>query len=155
VEILVSPFIRGTILGAALVALTAQSPAPAAGDSGDFCTRLGRAVGVDEAKLADEKPGWSVNALNFGQRFIVGGSATTSVNAEAAEPATVEDYKRADAMCVAEGKGAVCRLSGPVGFRFGWKGNVLLTLVLAGESAVVRVEGSKTHCQPGAGQPGG
>jgi hypothetical protein len=106
-------------------------------------------VGIDEAKLTDQKGGWKANALNFGQRFLVGGTASTSVDAEPVEPATVEDYKRAGGMCAAEGKGAVCRLVGPVNFRFGWKGNKTVTTVLPGETATVRVEGIKTTCKPG------
>jgi hypothetical protein len=145
--------IRASILGAALVALTAQALPPDPSVGADFCTRLGQAIGLDDSKLADGKPGWSANALNFGQRFLVGGTAATSVAAEPVEPVTVEEYKRADAMCAAEGKGAVCRLVGPVNFRFGWKGNTTVTSVMPDERAVVRVEGSKTICQPGKGEP--
>ena len=140
--------IRASILGAAFVTLTGQALPTAADAGANFCTRLGQNIGLDESKLADRKAGWTANALNFGQRFLVGGTAATSVAAEPVEPVTVEEYKRADAMCVAEGKGAVCRLVGPVNFRFGWKGNTTVTPVMPHERAVVRVEGIKTICQP-------
>lgn len=141
---------RASILCAAFVTLTGQAPAPDADDGADFCTRLGRNIGLEESKLAEGKGGWKANALNFGQRFLVGGTASTSVNVEPVEPSTVEDYKRAGAMCEAEGKGAVCRLVGPVNFEFGWKGNRTVTPVLPDETAVIRVEGIKTSCQLGA-----
>lgn len=140
--------IRIGILGAAFITLTGQAPALAP-DGADFCTRLGRNIGLDEAQLSGSKAGWKAHALNFGQRFLVGGTAATSVAAEPVEPAVVDDYKRADAMCVAEGKGAVCRLAGPVNFRFGWKGSTTDTPVLPNEKAVVRVEGAKAFCEPG------
>lgn len=139
---------RVTTLCAALVALTGQAPPPVDGDGADFCTRLGKNIGIEEPKMADGKVGWKANALNFGQRFLVGGTAATLVAVEPVEPATVEDYKRADGMCTAEGKGAVCRLVGPINFRFGWKGNTTITPVLPGERAVVRVEDIKATCQP-------
>ena len=144
-------FGRAAVLCAAFVALTGQAPAPVAvaDDGADFCTRLGRNIGIDEAKLADKKGQWKANALNFGQRFLVGGTASTSVDVEPVEPSTVEDYKRANDMCVAEGKGAVCRLVGPANFKFGWKGNKTVTPVLPDETATVSVEGIKTTCQLG------
>lgn len=110
-------------------------------------------MGFDEAKLAEKKGGWKANALNFGQRFLVGGTASTSVDAEPIEPSTVDDYRRASDMCVAEGKGAVCRLVGPVNFKFGWKGSKTVTPVLPAETAVVSVEGIKTTCRPGHTDP--
>lgn len=147
--------IRGAMLCTAFVSLTGQAPAPAPDhdDRADFCTRLGRNIGLGESQLADGKGGWKANALNFGQCFLVGGTASTSVDVEPVEPATVEDYKRAGDMCEAEGKGAVCRLAGPADFKFGWKGSNTVTRVMPGETAVVRVEGIKTTCQPGAAPP--
>lgn len=143
-------FIRATVLCAAFVMLTGQAPVPVGEDGADFCTRLGRNIGLDEAKLANDKGTWTANALNFGQRFLVGGTASTSVDVEPVEPSTVEDYKRAGDMCLSEGKGAVCRLVGPINFKFGWKGNRTVTPVLPDETAIVRVEGIKTSCQSGA-----
>ncbi len=145
-------FSRAAMLCAAFTMLTGQAPAPVpiAEGAANFCIRLGRNIGLDEAKLADDKGGWKANALNFGQRFLVGGTASTSLDIEPVEPSTVEDYKRADAMCVAEGKGAICRLVGPVNFKFGWKGNKTVTPVLPDETAVVSVEGIKASCQSGA-----
>ena len=87
------------------------------------------------------------------QRFLIGGTATTSVNVEPVEPASVEDYKRVSKMCQPEGKAAVCRLTGPANFRFGWKGNVITTPVLKDEVAVVTVKGIKTTCQSGGTSP--
>ncbi len=146
---------RASVLCTALVTMTGQAPAPVPSpdDGADFCTRLGRNMGLDEAKLAEKKGGWKANALNFGQRFLVGGTASTSVDAEPIEPSTIDDYKRANDMCVAEGKGAVCRLVGPVNFKFGWKGSKTVTPVLPAETAVVSVEGSKTTCQAGNTNP--
>lgn len=147
--------IRASVLCTALVTLTGQAPAPVSipDDGTDFCTRLGRNMGLDEAKLAEKKGGWKANALNFGQRFLVGGTASTSVDVEPIEPSTVDDYKRASGMCAAEGKGAVCRLVGPVNFIFGWKGSKTVTPVLPAETAVVSVEGIKTMCQLGNTAP--
>ncbi len=145
-------FIRASILFTALVALTGQARPPVDDDGADFCTRLGKNIGIEKPKMADSKVGWTANALNFGQRFFFGGTAATSVAVEPLETATVEDYKRADGMCTTEGKGAVCRLVGPINFRFGWKGNTTITPVLPAESAVVRVEGLKTTCQPDVAQ---
>lgn len=146
---------RAPVLCIALVTFTGQAraPVPNPDDGADFCTRLGRNMGLDEAKLAKKKGGWKANALNFGQRFLVGGTASTLVDAEPIEPSTVDDYKRANDMCVAEGKGAVCRLVGPVNFKFGWKGNTTVTPVLPDETAVVSVEGIKTTCQVGNTNP--
>lgn len=140
---------RASVLCTAFVTLTGQAPAPVSNseDGVDFCTRLGRNIGLDVAKLADKKGGWKANALNFGQRFLVGGTASTSVAVEPIDPSTVDDYKRVSDMCVAEGKGAVCRLVGPVNFEFGWKGSKTVTPVLPAETAVVTVEGTKTMCQ--------
>ena len=56
-------------------------------------------------------------------------------------------------MCAAEGKGAVCRLVGPVNFKFGWKGSKTVTSVLPAETAIVSVEGIKTTCQAGNMDP--
>ena len=154
-EAVVNSLVRASVLCAAFVALTGQAPAPVpvAGDAADFCTRLGRNMGLDEAKLAEKKGGWKANALNFGQRFLVGGTASTSVNVEPVEPATVADYKRVSDMCAAEGNGAVCRLVGPVNFVFGWKGTRTVTAVRPAETAVVAVEGIKTFCQVGTTKP--
>jgi hypothetical protein len=151
----VKKFIRVSLVCAALAALTGQSPtlAALADDGADFCTRLGRNIGIDEAKLAEGKGAWTANALNFGQRFLVGGTASTSVDVEPVEPVTLEDYQRANAMCAAEGKGAVCRLAGPVSFKFGWKGKQTITPVLPNETATVSVQGSKASCQLGTADP--
>jgi len=105
-------------------------------------------MGLSGSKLAES--GWEANALNFGQRFLIGGTAATSVNVEPVEHASVEDYKRAGELCKAEGKGAVCLLTGPVNFEFGWKGNKTVTTVFPHENAVVRVEGIKAICQSDA-----
>ena len=141
--------IRASSLCIAFVALTGQTlpPALADDDSQNFCTRLGRNMGLGESKLA--RTSWEAHALNFGQRFLVGGTAAISLDVEPVEPSTAEDYKRALDMCEAEKKGAVCRLTGPANFKFGWKGNQTVTPVLPNETAVVRVEGIKTTCQLG------
>jgi hypothetical protein len=148
-------FIRVSLVCGAFLALTGQTPGPefVPDDGADFCMRLGRSIGIDEAKLAERRGAWTANALNFGQRFLVGGTASTSVAVEPIEPATVEDYKRASAMCETEGKGAVCRLSGPANFKFGWKGEQTVTPIRPDETAIVSVKGSKASCQSGAAGP--
>ena len=86
--------------------------------------------------------------MNFGQRFILGGSAATGVGVTPVEPATVEDYQRLENMCMPEGKGAVCKLIGPVNFKFMWKGRKIVTLLTTGERATILVAGTKTTCRP-------
>jgi hypothetical protein len=148
-------FIRMTLICGAYLGLTGQTPGPeiVPDDGADFCMRLGRTIGIDEAKLAERRGAWTANALNFGQRFLVGGTASTSVAVEPVEPATVEDYKRASAMCETEGKGAVCRLSGPANFKLGWKGEQTVTPIHPDETAIVSVKGSKASCQSGSAGP--
>lgn len=46
-----------------------------------------------------------------------------------------------------EGKAAVCRLTGPIDFKFGWKGNTTITPVMGNEKAIVRVDGTKAFCE--------
>ena len=135
------------------LALTGQVAAsdPLSGEGRNFCARLGAEMGLDEKKLAET--GWEAKALNFGQRFLIGGTATTSVNVEPVEPATIEEYRRVAKMCQSEGKAAVCRLTGPANFRFGWKGTVITTPVLKDEVAVVTVKGITTTCQSGGAGP--
>lgn len=147
--------IRASVLCTAFVTLTGQAPAPVPvpDDGADFCVRLGRNMGLDEAKLAEKKGGWKANALNFGQRFLVGGTGTTSLGVDPIEPKTVDDYERASEMCETEGKGAVCRLVGPVNFHFLWKGSKTVTPVLPAETAVVSVQGIKATCQLGNTNP--
>ena len=154
-ENVVNSLVRVSALFAAFVMLSGQAPPPDAGDGTDFCTRLGKNIGLEKMKATDGKNGWTANALNFGQRFLFGGTAATSVAVEPLEPATVEDYKRLDGMCAAEGKGAVCRLIGPINFKFVWKGNTTITPVLPEERATVIVEGIKTTCQSDIVQPVG
>jgi hypothetical protein len=85
----------------------ATLPSPAANSASDFCTRLAIASGIERPAAPDGQTEWTVNALNFGQRFIFGGSAATGVGVNPVEPATVEDYRRLEDMCLPEGKGAV------------------------------------------------
>lgn len=85
--------------------------------------------------------------MNFAQRFLVGGSVATGVGVIPVEPATVEDYRRLENMCLPDGKRAVCKLVGPVNFRFVWKGRKIVTLIEAGERATVTAAGTKTTCR--------
>lgn len=141
---------------ACLLALTGQTlpPAPETADN-DFCQRLAKTLGVEKVVTVNGQSKWTASALNFGQRFLFGGTAVTSVAAEPVEPATVEDYKRAKNTCLGEGGGAVCRLIGPLDFEFGWKGNKWVTPVAPGERAMVSVKGTKTSCQSGDFPPAG
>lgn len=88
--------------------------------------------------------------MNFGQRFLIGGTAVTSVGVMPVEPATVEDYRRLENMCMPEEKKAVCTLAGPVNFKFTWKGRRIVTPLAAGERATVSVAGTKATCKSGS-----
>lgn len=112
----------------------------------DFCSRLAANSGIDLP--ADAKPGagWTADALNFGQRFLFGGSTAIAVGVVPVEPAAIEDYKRLEDMCLPEGKGAVCKLVGPVIFKFTWKGRKTLTPLSSGERAVISLGGTKARC---------
>lgn len=127
--------------------LGATLPQSEGRSSGDFCARLATNSGIDKPASPDGRTSWTVNALNFGQRFLFGGSAATGVGVRPIDPATVEDYKRLEGMCVPEGKGAVCRLAGPASFSFTWKGTQVVTPVEAGERAKVTVIGTRTTCE--------
>ncbi|WP_233150533.1 hypothetical protein [Sphingomonas mollis] len=115
--------------------------------SGDFCSRLAINSGIDKPAAPDGRTEWTVNAMNFGQRFILGGSAATGVGVSPVEPATVEDYRRLENMCMPEGKGAVCKLAGPVIFNFTWKGRKIPTPMAIGERATILVAGTRTTCR--------
>ncbi|MEE4201776.1 hypothetical protein [Erythrobacter sp.] len=143
--------VRLALGSAVALSLSAASLAQTDPDTGksDFCARLAANIGVEKTKIVDGNTQWTANALNFGQRVLFGGTAVTSVRAEPAEATSVEEYQRALGMCVAEGKGAACRLIGPVDFTLGWKGESTTTRVLDGERALVRVENTKTSCHAG------
>jgi hypothetical protein len=139
---------RCVALSIVFVVLTAQSsPPPVAPASRDFCARLATNSGIDKPAASDGRTTWTVDALNFGQRFLFGGSAATGVSVTPVEPATVEDYKRLEDMCLPEGKGAVCKLVGPVEFNFIWKGRKIVTPMAAGERATITVVSTKTTCR--------
>ena len=115
-------------LSASFIVITGAAPAVSLADpTGDFCTRLARNSGIDKPSAPDGHTVWTVSALNFGQRFIVGGSAATGIGVKPVEPATLDDYHRLENMCEPEGKGAVCKLVGPVNFAFIWKGIGIIT----------------------------
>ena len=136
------------VIGLSLIGLTAQTtPPPVTASTGDFCSRLAVNSGIDRPASPDGRTQWTVSALNFGQRFLVGGSAATGIGVKPVEPATVEEYHRLENMCLPEGKGAVCKLVGPVDFNFIWKGKKIVTPVAPGERATVSVVGTKTTCR--------
>ncbi len=134
-----------------IVALLASLALGAAPDdvkaAPDFCARLATNAGIDKPAAPDGRTEWTVNAMNFGQRFVFGGSAATGVGVTPVEPATVEDYRRLERACEPMGKGAVCHLVGPVNFRFIWKGQTIVTPMAAGERATILVAGTKTTCR--------
>ena len=138
---------------ASFILLTGQTmpPSPTA-VTGDFCSRLATNSGIDRPVAPDGRTTWTVSAINFGQRFIAGGSSATGVGVSPVEPATVEDYRRLENMCLPDGKGAVCKLFDPVNFNFIWKGKKIVTPMSAGERATVSVVGTKTTCRSDVAQ---
>ena len=136
------------VLCASFACLTGQAAPPTPVTATDFCSRLAKDSEIDRSASSDGSTGWTVNAMNFGQRFIFGGSAATGVGVMPVEPATVEDYRRLEDMCLPKGKGAVCNLLGPVNFKFTWKGRRIVTPLTAGERATILVAGTKTTCRP-------
>lgn len=135
-------------LCASFFLLTGEAPPlPASAATVDFCSRLATNSGIDRPAAPDGRTVWTVDALNFGQRFIFGGSAATGVSVSPVEPTTVDDYQRLENMCFPERKGAVCKLVGPVNFNFIWKGQKIVTPMAAGERAIVHVVKTKTTCQ--------
>ena len=135
------------VLCASFFVLTSQaSPMPSGVVTDDFCSRLAKNSGIDRPPAPDGRTTWTVSALNFGQRFIFGGSTATGIGVKPVEPATVEDYHRLEDMCLPEGKGAICKLVGPVNFNFMWKGKKIVTPMANGEHATVSVVGTKATC---------
>ncbi|MEH3038328.1 MAG: hypothetical protein PGN23_17820 [Sphingomonas adhaesiva] len=132
---------------AALVTTLSLSTGAAPASTGDFCARLAENSGIEAPVAAEGRTEWTVNALNFGQRFLFGGTAATGVGLLPVEPATVEDYRRLETMCLPEDKGAVCKLVGPANFKFLWKGKRIITPLTAGERATITVKGTKTTCR--------
>lgn len=134
--------------GLAFLLLTAQSlPSAPQAPQGDFCARLAGDSGIKLRERPDGRSDWSENALSFGQRVLVGGAAAIGVGVTPVEPATVEEYRRLENMCLPEGKGAICRLVGPVNFKFIWKGRKIVTPVAAGERATVILAGTRASCR--------
>ncbi|MEG3124482.1 hypothetical protein [Sphingomonas sp. GB1N7] len=127
-------------------------PPPTSTVTQDFCSRLAANSGIDKPSSSEGPTEWTVRAMNFGQRFIVGGSAATGVGVKPVEPATVEDYRRLENMCMPEGKGAICKLVGPLNFNFIWKGRKIVTPMEVGERATIWVAGIKTTCRSEAAQ---
>ncbi|WP_245613506.1 hypothetical protein [Sphingomonas parapaucimobilis] len=142
------PMSKIIVAGLGWVALTgATLPPETALKKLDFCARLAVNIGVDKPAAPDGRTEWTINAMNFGQRFFLGGTAATGVSVTPIEPATVDDYRRAEDMCGPDGKGAICKLVGPMNFRFLWKGNRVITPIAAGEKATIWVKGLKTTCR--------
>ena len=93
---------------AAFFILTGQAlPLASGAATSNFCSRLATDSGIELPVATSGPTEWTVNALNFGQRFLLGGTAVTSVGVGAPEPATLDDYRRLENMCLPEGKGAV------------------------------------------------
>ena len=137
---------KSATLGAALMLLTAQAN-PAVVE-GDFCTRLAANAGIERPAPPPAGPSeWTVNALNFGQRFLFGGAVATGVGVTPAEPATVEEYRRMEDICMPEDKGATCNLVGQLNFKFIWKGKKVITPMRPGEHATSIVAGTRTTCR--------
>ena len=139
--------LRTLTLCIALAASFGQSAASAA--EPDFCARLAADLGIDEPVAADGRTEWTANSLNFGQRFLWGGSAATSLGIDPPENPTVADYQRIAEYCETTKKGAICRLQGPLVFKLGFKGKEYNTPLMEGEEAVVRTNGTKTMCKSG------
>ena len=136
-------------VGAAFLALTGQALPTATDMAGDFCSRLASNIGIDEPETKDGRTVWTARALNFGQRFLFGGTAVTAVDVEAPDATTIKEYKQAKAMCIPADESAVCELVGPINFVLVWKGNRTVTPIREGETATVVVKGLKTSCETG------
>ncbi len=137
--------------GMALCALAGGAGAAPQATTGDFCARLAADSGIDRPAATGGPTQWTVNALNFGQRVLFGGSAATGIGVSPVEPATAADYARIEDMCLPDGKGAICRLVGPVRFKFIWKGRKIVTAMAPGERATVSVVSTRTTCRTEAG----
>ena len=138
-------------MGLALLApvLLGAGDPPAADATGDFCQRLAQTIGLKVHPTGPGPARWTVDAIPLAQRLVIGGSAATGMGVHPIEPATVEDYHRLEDMCQPDGKGAVCRLLGPVRFSFLWRGVRTYTLVHPGERATVRIASTRTTCDAG------
>ena len=121
--------------------------APAMAGDPDFCARLAANADIKAPPPVDGRTSWTASALNFGQKFLFGGTAATGVAAQPSEPATVEDYKRLTKACEGDSKGATCKLAGPLEFQRTWKTKTTTTSMAAGERATVIVRGLKSSCQ--------
>lgn len=142
-------FGRLPLWGGLLILVGQIAPSPSKAATDDFCTRLAKDSGIDRPPSPDGRSEWTVSALDFGQRFIFGGSSATGMGVRPVEPASVADYRRLEDMCLPAGKGAVCMLRGPVVFKFIWKGRTILTPLTTGERATVSAIGTKTTCRSG------
>jgi hypothetical protein len=139
------------LVGLASGAAAQQAAVTPAATTADFCARLAADSGIDRPPGTGAPTQWTVNALNLGQRVLFGGSAATGVGVTPVEPATAEDYQRIEDMCLPDGKGAICRLVGPVKFKFIWKGRKIVTAMGPGERATVSVVSTRTTCRTEAG----
>lgn len=134
-------------IGLILLAVSGQSsPTASSTSAGSFCARLANAIGIAEPASTNGRTTWTASPMNLGKRLF-GGSVATTVTVSSVEIKTLEDVTRLSGMCKQEGKGAVCRLSGPVNFHLTWKGQQTVTPVYAGETAAVSVFGTKTSCE--------
>lgn len=139
---------RWLLIGALLLSVS-EAALPSSSTVGqDFCARLASDSGIDKPAAPGGRTEWTVNAANFGQRFLVGGSFATGVGVVPIEPASVQDYQRLENMCLPDGKGAICKLVGPVIFKFVWKGRKVMTPMSLGERATILVAGTRTTCRP-------
>ena len=118
-------------------------------EGANFCQRLAADSGIELPVTRPSRSDWTANAVSLGKRVFVGGTAATSVGVSPIEPATVEDYRRVENICLPEGQGAVCYLVGPLDFRFLWKGRKIVTRMRAGERARIAVKGTRTSCASG------
>jgi hypothetical protein len=137
------------------VLLGASEPAPSPSPSptaapGDFCQRLAQNIGVKVHPKAPGPTTWTIDAVPFIRLLVpIPGSVATGMGARPIEPASAADYRRVDEMCQPDGKGAVCRLLGPVRFSFLWRGARTFSLIYPGERARVRIVSTRTTCQAG------
>lgn len=139
---------RAAIVIACLFGLSAQA-ALETGAEADFCARLATELGVKKTKVINGHTFWKASALNFAQRFLVGGTASYSMVAQPVDRYSIAEYNRVSEMCGLEEKSAACRLVGPALFELGWKGTQANLQILEGEKAIVLIKGTKVRCQPG------
>lgn len=118
--------------------------------TGTFCQRIAGPlkleISTDRYGATVKEPVYIHTQYSF-QAFMVGDTFTTSMGTDPVDDSAVSEFKRAQAMCTAVGKGARCDLAGPIVFKIRTRYADVKEPLAVGENAVVRLEGSKIICQ--------